>query len=417
MASVRKGQKMVLVMVGLPARGKSFTARRLARYLSWLGYPTRVFNLGEQRRTELGGRQTHEFFDPSNEEGRRIRQALAQQVLEELVLWLRANGRVAIYDATNHTRARRQAIRERCETEGFAVQFIEVENDDPRVIDANVRETKLSSPDYADMDPEAAVRDFRLRIAHYAAGYEKVADAEGSYLRIVDRGRQVVMNQIDGYLPSRIVFFLSNLQITTRSIFLTRHGESEYNVEGLIGGDSGLSPQGRRYAQELSHHMRERLGETPFEVWTSTLRRTRDTAAPLGRPVAEWRSLDEIEAGICDGFSYAQIRDKWPHEFDARQRDKLGYRYPRGESYQDVIQRLDRVIIELERYRTPVLVIGHQAVCRALYTYFMDLPLTECPHVPIPLHTVIELTPRAYGCEETRTALEPRPTNAEAPSH
>ena len=123
MASVRKGQKMVLVMVGLPARGKSFTARRLARYLSWLGYPTRVFNLGEQRRTELGGRQTHEFFDPSNEEGRRIRQALAQQVLEELVLWLRANGRVAIYDATNHTRARRQAIRERCETEGFAVQF------------------------------------------------------------------------------------------------------------------------------------------------------------------------------------------------------------------------------------------------------------------------------------------------------
>ena len=76
MSRVRKGQKLVLVMVGLPARGKSYTSRRQARYLSWLGYVTRVFNLGEQRRTELGPAQTHEFFDPANLEAADVRQAM-----------------------------------------------------------------------------------------------------------------------------------------------------------------------------------------------------------------------------------------------------------------------------------------------------------------------------------------------------
>ena len=74
-----------------------------------------------------------------------------------------------------------------------------------------------------------------------------------------------------------------------------------------------------------------------------------------------------------------------------------------------MIQRLDRVIIELERYRTPVLVIGHRAVLRALYAYFQQLPRVEVPHLDLPLHTLIKLTPTAYSCLEERTPLEPRP--------
>ncbi len=36
----------VIVMVGLPARGKTFIARKMARYLIWQGVKTRVFNVG-----------------------------------------------------------------------------------------------------------------------------------------------------------------------------------------------------------------------------------------------------------------------------------------------------------------------------------------------------------------------------------
>ena len=88
-------------------------------------------------------------------------------------------------------------------------------------------------------------------------------------------------------------------------------------------------------------------------IWTSSLRRAVQTAAPLGRTPWAWRALDEIDAGICDSMSYAQIQERLPEEYAARKRDKFNYRYPRGESYQDIILRLDPVIIELERTREP----------------------------------------------------------------
>jgi broad specificity phosphatase PhoE len=40
--------------------------------------------------------------------------------------------------------------------------------------------------------------------------------------------------------------------------------------------------------------------------------------------------------------------------------DKIGYRYPRGESYFDLIARLDPLIHELESYSQPILVVSHQ---------------------------------------------------------
>jgi 6-phosphofructo-2-kinase / fructose-2,6-biphosphatase 2 len=43
-----------------------------------------------------------------------------------------------------------------------------------------------------------------------------------------------------------------NIHITPRTIYLTRHGESEFNVMGKIGGDSALSERGRQYAAALA---------------------------------------------------------------------------------------------------------------------------------------------------------------------
>lgn len=58
----------------------------------------------------------------------------------------------------------------------------------------------------------------------------------------------------------------------------------------------------------------------------------------------EWRSLREIEVGVCDGLSYDQVKESFPNEYKAREQDKLRYRYPRGESYMDIISRLESVI-------------------------------------------------------------------------
>ena len=408
MSRPRRGRKHLIALVGLPARGKTFTARKLAGYLGWLGYPTRVFNVGERRRTVLGPGQQHEFFDPANRDASEQRRRLADDALDDAMTFLRGEGRVALHDATNSTRERRAAVRARCAAEDVDLLFVEIVNHDPAVIEANVRETKLSSPDYAGVGAEEALRDFRARIAHYESAYETLGEDEGSWVRIVDRGRRVEIHGVYGWIPGRIVSFLTNLQVTRRPVWLTRHGESAWNALGRIGGDSELSPRGRKYAQNLAAYVRGEFGPaSDLDVWTSTLRRTRETAAALGIEPGPWKALDEIHAGICDGLTYAQIERNMPAEFAARQRDKFHYRYPRGESYQDVVQRVDRVLIELERYRTPVLVIGHRAVLRALTAYFLQLPRAETPHLPMPLHTVIQLTPTAYGCEEERVTLEP----------
>jgi broad specificity phosphatase PhoE/predicted kinase len=404
--------KIAFVMVGLPARGKTFIARKIARYLSWLGHGTRVYNVGAYRRSRLGSHHHHSFFDPRNEAANQARTSVALAALDDMLAFLRAGGDVAIYDATNNTRERRKLVRARCAAEGLDVVFVESICNEPTLVEANIRANKSRSPDYEGVPEEEAVRDFRMRIHHYEDGYEEVDEDDGRFVKIIDVGRKMVLHRIEGYLLARVVHFLINLHVRPRSVWLTRHGESEFNVLGRIGGDSPLSEAGLAYAHTLARVVRERIGRQVV-VWTSTLRRTIETAEILGLPYRAWRALDEIDAGVCDSMTYAEIADAMPQEHAARQGDKFRYRYPRGESYQDVIQRLEPVIFELERERAPVLVVGHQAALRALYAYIMDRPPHECPFVSIPLHTILELEPTAYGSEERRIELPPAPLDPE----
>src|SRR5262245_22921955 len=250
--------KVVLAMVGLPARGKTYTARKIARYLSWLGHETRVFNVGSYRREHIGTSQPHDFFDPTNPEGRAALLGMATRALHDMTTWLGQGGEVAIYDATNSTRMRRELVADCCEKVGVPLVFVESVCDDPTVIDSTIRETKAHSPDYAGMDPETAVRDFRARIEHYQRVYETIEEEDASWIKIIDVGRQVVLNRIQGHLPARLAPLLINMHVGRRPIYLTRHGESLSNLRGAIGGDSELSLRGETYARALADFIRNR---------------------------------------------------------------------------------------------------------------------------------------------------------------
>lgn len=397
---------LVLVMVGLPARGKSTIARKMAWYLRWIGVEARIFNVGSYRRERLGPGQAASFFDPENPEGAAARAAMAAAALHDLLAWL-GPGRVALYDATNGTRARRARLRDAVERQGGDVLFVVSECADDAIVDANIRQTKLRSPDYAQVDETDAAADFRARIAHYQRGWEDVDERDGSFVRLVDVGRRVEIHRVSGWLPSRLVFLLMNLHIAPRNLWLLRHGESEWNAAGRVGGDAPLTVRGARFAEAVAAWLPARVEGTP-PVWTSTLRRTIATASglPDSWPRRALGALDEIDAGLCEGLTYAEIAVRHPEVAQARAADKLRFRYPAGESYEDVIARLEPVIVDLERQRGDVVVVAHQAVIRGLYAYFAGLPAVDAPHLGVPLHTVFRLAPNAYGCDEERVSLD-----------
>lgn len=74
-----------------------------------------------------------------------------------------------------------------------------------------------------------------------------------SYIKIMDVGRSYLVNRVMDHIQSRIVYYLMNIHVTPRSIYLCRHGESELNLKGRIGGDPGLSVRGKEVSKSLQN--------------------------------------------------------------------------------------------------------------------------------------------------------------------
>lgn len=128
---------------------------------------------------------------------------------------------------------------------------------------------------------------------------------------------------------------------------------------------------------------------------------------------------------IFSCFLFSQ--ERFPDEWSRRSVDKLAYRYPRGESYLDVIARLEPIIIEMERHHEPVrymilfhcqpsivnlsllfvqlLIIAHQGILRIIYAFYKGHTRSEAPYLSIPLNSVVELVPGAFDCKEKVRSL------------
>lgn len=208
-----------------------------------------------------------DFFDTGNPDGERKRRAAAEAAMADMLGWFKQGGVIGILDATNSTKDRRKWVMDTCTREGIEVLFVESKCDNEEMIMANIRDVKTTSPDYVGQDPEQAALDFRNRIKNYEKVY-KTIDEDGdendyTYLKILDVGSQVIINRIRDYLQSRVVYYLMNLHIRPRSVWLSRHGESMYNLDGRIGGDADLSPRGQAYAKKLPELVRQSVGVSP----------------------------------------------------------------------------------------------------------------------------------------------------------
>ncbi|KAK1145442.1 6-phosphofructo-2-kinase [Aspergillus melleus] len=389
--------------------------------------------------------QSASFFDPQNQQAVKLREQVALDTLDELLNYiLDDGGSVGILDATNSTMERRKAIvdhiRQRAGPE-LGILFLESSCVDQELLEANMR-LKLSGPDYKEQNPVKALEDFKKRVALYERSYVPLGDYEEkhgmAYIQMIDVGRKVVSHQTHGFLSSQVVYYLLNFNLSPRQIWITRHGESKDNQAGRIGGDSELSENGHRYGKALAkfidhqrkqwetvQRQKEIMGQFPpragdstppnpsyiprdrprnYCVWSSMMQRSVQTVDYFNEDdydVKQMKMLDELYAGMMEGMTYDEIREKFPQEYAARRKEKLYYRYPGpgGEGYLDVINRLRAVIIEVERMTDHVCLVTHRSVARVLLAYFMGLKRDEVAGLDVPLGMLYMLEPKPYGVD------------------
>lgn len=114
---VTSTEKLIIVMCGLPATGKTHVANRIARYIEFfLAMESKIFNVGEYRRKLFGANLPASFFDHSNTENMKKREQACDAALEDLKGFMKLDGvRVGILDSTNSTKKRRTHIRKQLE--------------------------------------------------------------------------------------------------------------------------------------------------------------------------------------------------------------------------------------------------------------------------------------------------------------
>ncbi|CAH0564689.1 unnamed protein product [Brassicogethes aeneus] len=424
-SSLRQFAPLMVAMVGLPGRGKSLLAKRLSRYLNYTGDITKVYDISEYRRKHMKKYTTHDMFRADNLPAWRIRQQSFREALEDAADWLkRPDSQIAILDGPNVSRSQRQEIYDLVYGQlGYRVMFIECVCEDPVMLERNFKEILQYSADYRDMATEEALKDLTNKMAHYKAQYESptlgsIWGLPCPMVKLLDGGDGgVIAHGVTGTKESKILAYISTPRPWQQTLYFSRHGESEFNVVGKIGGDAPLSPRGRLYSQCLAKHIHA-LKIPSLQVWTSTLQRTRATSANIQAPQQHLHELDEIFSGDCEGFTYEDLQEHFPKELALRDKEKLKYRYPRGESYIDVTQRLTPVLTQLE-CETNVLTVSHQAVLRCILGYFLETPPDEIPYVHVPLHTIIKITLQGfnYNMETVKMPIDCVDTNRAKPTN
>lgn len=133
-------------------------------------------------------------------------------------------------------------------------------------------------------------------------------------------------------------------------LYLIRHGQTPWNVEGRYQGqfDPPLNELGQRQAEETAN----KLADINFAaIYSSDLKRAHLTALPLADklnlPVQLDPRLREIHQGEWQGVLIDDIRAKWPTEIQGWEEAPWEHQPPGGESLPELQSRLFATIDDI----------------------------------------------------------------------
>ncbi len=379
--------KLYLVLMGLPARGKSTLAIRLQETLRKNRIPAKIFNNGNLRRKHLPAKDTFsaEFYHPENKAARLLRNNFALANIKMAKSYLAGSGQVAILDAANVTRTRRKIIEENLYN--HPVLFIECLNDDEEILSLII-ETKTKLPEFSRLARKKAQVEFLKRIKNYQMVYTPLKD-ERNYFRLDSLQNKIFEEILTDKIPLHLL--IKDILVTdvVKNLFLIRHAQTRFNVIDRIGGDSTLTARGIMQAKALGRFFQKR--EISY-IFTSNKKRTAQTARAIAErqkdcKIISLKEFDEINGGICEGMTYKDIEKNMPDVFNARKENKYFYAYPEGESYAVMKPRIEaglKKVFFLNRHAQNIMIVGHQAVNRMILARFLFRREEDVPYIYVP---------------------------------
>jgi probable phosphoglycerate mutase len=203
-------------------------------------------------------------------------------------------------------------------------------------------------------------------------------------------------------------------------IYLLRHGETVWNVEGRLQGqkDSPLTLRGIAQARAVADLLRELLDEpSAFAIVASPLPRTWQTAVILSQALGldpgairfEPR-LAEHHFGLWEGLTWQEIETRFPDLWQARKTDKWAFQVPGGESYARVALRVGDWL-DAQPADARLVVVGHGLAGRVLRGLYAGLPQDEIMEMLEPqgcLHRLAVGTIETFEAEAAGQADTPR---------
>ena len=186
-------------------------------------------------------------------------------------------------------------------------------------------------------------------------------------------------------------------------LWLVRHGQTDWNIEGRFQGQSDvpLNSAGLSQARELAAEL---TGHKFSAIYSSDLKRAHETAEiiarNLGLPVRVDRRLREICQGEWEGLLLAEVRQRYSQDFSVPYHDTARSRAPGGESVIKLAERLTQAAddIALAFPAQPVLIVSHGLALAALVCTAANFPLSEVySHIPDNAHPqVVEWPARIW---------------------
>eukprot|EP00871_Galdieria_phlegrea_P001841 jgi/Galph1/2658/GphlegSOOS_G1376.1 len=201
-----------------------------------------------------------------------------------------------------------------------------------------------------------------------------------SYIKIINVGRTIVLHQLHRLLTRKTCFIFDEYAYSS--------SEYLFDASRTLRRDPDLTEKGKRFCSQVSrvHRMKSSLQKegTSFDM--------------------DGHNLD-VHVTLSNIFQHIMfVGEPSMKSMLELIEGQTSFRYPGGESYVDDYQRLEPVMLELERMREPILIVSHNAVIRLLQCLFeLDLlnghlwvsnrktTRRECPNLEVPLHIVTKV--------------------------